>query len=156
MRKELLGHLTLGLGIALGFGSFVGCSEGSESTHSFSSAALEVGEEGGDIEATLPQVDLQDAPAEGEGLEADGSVDTASEELSFCAAYESVCGEWGGDVSCEEWWEAAPAGEEGEEGPTQACYWSQLNQALDGDSVEAVELACIGAVGDSPPCVEED
>jgi hypothetical protein len=77
---------------------------------------------------------------------------------SFCERYTATCGAWTGPSSCEEWFNAAPAGVEGDtEGATRACYEYHLSVAASMTSTpEAPSEHCAHARGeavcvDAPP-----
>ena len=72
-------------------------------------------------------------------------------EPTFCESYVATCGEWAGDISCDEWWAAAEPGEEGAtEGASQACYAYHLGVAASMETEEDVALHCGHAAGAAP------
>lgn len=86
--------------------------------------------------------------------------DTGPEGTPFCLDYASVCGPWSGAVPCEEWFNAAPVGAQGDtDGATQGCYTYHLGlAALSGDP-EVILAHCAHAVGGADaagdaPCTE--
>ena len=67
--------------------------------------------------------------------------------VSFCASYTATCGDWADDTPCEEWFDAAEPGTEGDDsGATQACYEYHLGVAM---SMEP-EVHCPHAAGAAP------
>ena len=77
-----------------------------------------------------------------------------SETDGFCETYEAFCGEWAGETSCQDWYQASTPGPvNATTGASQACYNYHLNVAvqtyLEGDE-EGVALHCGHAMGEDP------
>ena len=67
--------------------------------------------------------------------------------VAFCMNYASTCGDWPSDTPCEEWFDAAAPGTDGDDsGASQACYEYHLGVAMTMDS----EVHCPHAAGDAP------
>ena len=83
--------------------------------------------------------------ARGEMICVDAAPETPAD--TFCATLTATCGEWMNmDVSCVDWYNAAPAGEEGAtEGASQACYEYHLGAAI---STMEPEVHCPHALGE--------
>ena len=57
---------------------------------------------------------------------------------AFCWRYTETCGDWDGDTSCVDWYNAAAPGTEGDmAGATQACYEYHLGAAEVNDAADA-------------------
>jgi len=78
---------------------------------------------------------------------------TAAE--AFCSLFTDTCGSWEGEATCEDWYNAADSGTEGDaEGASQACYDYHLDVAVsdaDADPSNGVySMHCDHAAGAAP------
>ena len=107
-----------------------------------------------------PAEEPSSEPAEepsSEPAEEPSSEPTEAEE--FCTLFTETCGTWSGTDTCEDWYNAAPTGTEGDStGATQACYDYHLDVAVadtDADPSNGIySMHCDHAAG-AEPCVDE-
>jgi hypothetical protein len=95
----------------------------------------------------------------GEGAMCVDAAAPSAEATAFCDTYTTVCGDWAGDTSCTDWFDAAPAGEEGATmGATQACYNYHLAAAGAGETPEEMmtnaTTHCPHLIGESAMCID--
>jgi hypothetical protein len=90
------------------------------------------------------------------------SVDPVEETAAeaFCSLFSDTCGEWDDAMGCEEWYNAAETGTEGDStGASQSCYDYHLSVAVtdtEADPSNGVfSMHCDHASG-AAPCVEEE
>lgn len=80
----------------------------------------------------------------------DTETETTDAAEEFCELFVATCGDWPNETACVDFYNAAPAGTEGDNsGATQACYEFHLNRAIETEDT----VHCEHASGESP-CVD--
>ena len=83
-----------------------------------------------------------------------------TEEDSFCSLFTETCGTWSLDTVCEDWYNGAPTGTEGDSsGATQSCYDYHLDVASQQTEQSMIDSHCAHAIGiadadGNAPCVD--
>lgn len=83
-----------------------------------------------------------------------------TEAESFCTLYTDTCGEWPINTVCEDWYNGAEAGTEGDSsGASQACYDYHLDVASQQTEQAMIDAHCAHALGTADadgnaPCVD--
>ena len=79
----------------------------------------------------------------------EGAGDPTPADL-FCELYSTTCGDWSATTACEDWYNAAEAGADGDtSGATQSCYEYHLAAAANAEDQAGVDMHCAHARGEA-------
>jgi hypothetical protein len=71
-----------------------------------------------------------------------------TEAESFCTTYTDTCGTWTADTACEEWYNTATVGAEGDtSGASQTCYEYHLDVATQQTEQAMIDMHCAHSIG---------
>lgn len=100
-------------------------------------------------EDTSVETDTGESTEGNPGDETGETTDPTSADL-FCELYSATCGDWSANTVCEDWYNAAEEGTQGDTtGATQSCYEYHLAAAANAEDQAGIDMHCAHARGEA-------